>query len=218
METQEDLQPVIHIIIADDHTILADGIKTLLSKNKRFNVIGTASDGEEVLTLLKMHEVDIVIMDINMPKMDGIEATQIISEHFQDTKVLIMSMHNKEGYIQNALEAGADGYILKNTSQEEMERAIDRVMNGGSYFSQDVSTSMAMKMRRKTDEEEIKLSKVEKQVLQLLSEGFTSDEISAKMTTSSNTISSYRRNMLLKFKAKNVTQLIAIALKKGYIT
>ena len=215
MEEKNDHQ--INIVIADDHTILADGIANLLNKNERFHVVGTAENGEKVISFLKVNRVDIVILDINMPVMDGIETTQIIYKHFPKTKVLIMSMHNKEGYIQNALDAGADGYILKNTSYEEMVRAIDRVVSGESYFSQDVSSSMAMKMRRKTTEEVIKLSKIEKQLLTMLSEGKTSDEISATMATSSHTISSYRRNMLVKFNAKNVTQLIAIALKKGYI-
>lgn len=209
----------LRIVIADDHTILADGIATLLAKNESFTVVGKATNGEEVITLLKMHDVDVVIMDINMPVMDGIEATQVVKEHFGNTKVLIMSMHNKEGYIQNALEAGADGYILKNTSQEELEDAIKRIMEGGNYFSQDVSSRMAMKMMRKTEEEKvIKLSKLERQILSLLSEGKTSDEISVQLATSSHTIRSYRRNLMIKFNAKNVTQLIAIALKKGYIT
>ncbi|MCB0506588.1 MAG: response regulator transcription factor [Cyclobacteriaceae bacterium] len=209
----------IKVIVADDHTILADGIENMLNKKGAFEVVAKATNGEEVIKLLKMHRIDVVIMDINMPVMDGLEATRVVKEHFPEVKVLIMSMHDKEGYIQNALEAGADGYILKNTSQDEMERALIRISEGGNYFSQDVSTKMAMKMVKKTEEEKIiKLSRVEKQVLSLLSEGKTSDEISVTLGTSSHTIRSYRRNLMVKFNAKNVTQLIAMAIKKGYIS
>lgn len=209
----------IRVVIADDHTILADGIENMLTKNGTFEVVGKAVNGEEVIKLLKMHPVDVVVMDINMPVMDGIEATRVVKEHFKEVKVLIMSMHDKEGYIQNALEAGADGYILKNTSQDEMEHAIIRITEGGNYFSQDVSSRMAMKMLNKTEEEKIiKLSRLEKQVLSLLSDGKTSDEISVNLGTSSHTIRSYRRNLMVKFNAKNVTQLIAMAIKKGYIS
>jgi len=208
----------IQIVIADDHTILVDGIVQLLNKNPAYHIVATAINGEEVIDIVKKHPIDIVIMDINMPKMDGIEATQIISEHFSSTKVLIMSMHNKEGYIQNAIKAGASGYILKNTTPEEMDEAILRVVEGGSYFSQDVSNLMAISMRGVTkDTVIIKLSRQEKQLLKLLSEGYTSDEISVKMETSSHTIRGYRRNLLVKFEAKNVTQLITMAIKNGFL-
>ena len=214
----EEPEHKIRIIIADDHTILADGIENMLTKNGTFEVVGKARNGEEVIALIKKHPTDVIIMDINMPIMDGIEATRIVKEQFPAVKVLIMSMHDKEGYIQNALEAGADGYILKNTSQDEVEQALHRIMEGGNYFSQDVSSRMAMKMMKKTEEEKIiKLSRVEKQLLSLLSEGKTSDEISVALGSSSHTIRSYRRNLMVKFNATNVTQLIALAIKKGYI-
>ena len=209
----------ISVVIVEDHELMRDGIRSSIEADQRFEVVGEAADGEEAVELVNRLCPDVVIMDINMPVMDGLEATRVVKEHFPEVKVLIMSMHDKEGYIQNALEAGADGYILKNTSQDEMERALIRISEGGNYFSQDVSTKMAMKMVKKTEEEKIiKLSRVEKQVLSLLSEGKTSDEISVTLGTSSHTIRSYRRNLMVKFNAKNVTQLIAMAIKKGYIS
>lgn len=208
----------IYIVVADDHTILVDGIVQILSANPNYHIVATANNGQEVIDIVKRGRVDIIIMDINMPIMDGIDATEIISENFEETKVLIMSMHNKAGYIQNAIKAGASGYILKNTSPDELEEAISRVLEGGSYFSQDVSTLMAMSMRGVTEKEaSIKLSRQEKLLLRLLSEGHTSEEISDKMDTSVHTISSYRRNLLIKFDAKNVTQLIALAIKDGFL-
>ncbi len=208
----------IKIVIADDHTILVDGMVQLLEKNNNYEIVGTANNGQEVIDILKRRPADIIIMDINMPIMDGIEATQIVSDHFEPTKVLIMSMHNKEGYIENAIKAGASGYILKNTNNEELHEAIASVLEGGSYFSQDVSSRMATSMRGITKEKDVVLiSPKEKLLLKLLSEGYTSDEISDKMETSSHTIKAYRRNLIIKFKVKNVTQLIAVALKDGYI-
>ncbi len=214
-QTQENK---IYILVADDHNILVDGIVQILRANPKYHIVGTANNGQEAIDIVKKGRVDIIIMDINMPIMDGIDATEIISENFEDTKVLIMSMHNKVGYIQNAIKAGASGYILKNTSPDELEEAIGRVLEGGSYFSQDVSNLMAMSMKGITEKKKnIKLSRQEKLLLRLLSEGHTSEEISASMETSVHTISSYRRNMLIKFEAKNVTQLIALAIKDGFI-
>lgn len=206
------------IVVADDHTILVDGIVQILNANPQYHVVGTANNGQEAVDIVKKERVDVIIMDINMPIMDGIDATEIISENFEETKVLIMSMHNKAGYIQNAIKAGASGYILKNTSPDELEEAITRVLEGGSYFSQDVSTLMAMSMKGVTDQEKvIKLSRQEKLLLRLLSEGYTSEEVATQMDISVHTISSYRRNLLIKFEAKNVTQLIAVAIKDGFL-
>jgi len=208
----------IFIVVADDHSILVDGIVQILNANPLYHIVGTANNGQEVVDIVKKERVDIIIMDINMPIMDGIDATEIISENFEETKVLIMSMHNKAGYIQNAIKAGASGYILKNTTPDELEEAIARVLEGGSYFSQDVSNLMAMSMRGVNEKEaNIKLSRQEKLLLKLLSEGLTSEEISKRMETSVHTISSYRRNLLIKFDAKNVTQLIALAIKDGFL-
>jgi DNA-binding NarL/FixJ family response regulator len=207
-----------YIVVADDHTILVDGIVQILRAISKYHVVATAHNGQEVIDILKKERVDLIIMDINMPIMDGIDATEIISERFEETKVLIMSMHNKAGYIQNAIKAGASGYILKNTSPDELEEAIGRVMEGGSYFSQDVSNLMAMSMKGLTEKKKvIKLSRQEKLLLRLLSEGETSEHISDRMDTSVHTISSYRRNLLIKFDAKNVTHLVSLAIKEGFL-
>ncbi len=214
----QNLDDKIFVVVADDHTILVDGIVQILSTNPKFHIVATANNGQEAVDIVRRERVDIIIMDINMPIMDGIEATEIITENFENTKVLVMSMHNKAGYIQNAIKAGASGYLLKNTSPDELEEAISRVLEGGSYFSQDVSTLMAMSMRGITEKKaSIKLSRQEKLLLKLLSEGYTSEEISERMETSVHTISSYRRNLLIKFGVKNVTQLIAVAIKDGFL-
>lgn len=210
----------ISILIADDHSILASGISSLLSKLKGFRIIGVVEDGEMVLEELKAQPIDIIIMDINMPKKDGISTTAIVKKEYPDTKVIILSMYDREGYIQNALDAGVDGYLLKNTNLKEIEEAVKRVITGKSYFSQDITEKMANKMKVHGTEVEgaVKLSDLEKKILQLISKGYTSKEVADQVATSEHNVVAYRKNLLHKFDAKNVSHLIRIALEKGYLS
>lgn len=208
----------IKLLIADDHEILASGMSSILSKQKQLTILGTVSNGQEVLDFLAEHDVDVVIMDLNMPVLNGIEATEIVKKKFPKTKVLILSMFDREGYIQNALDVGVDGYVLKNVSEGEILSAVKRIMEGKTYFSQDVMAKMAMKMRVYGETEGgIKLTDTERKILQYLSEGDTSDEISGKLDLASNTISSYRKLLLQKFEAKNVSHMVKMAYEKGYL-
>ena len=209
----------IKLLIADDHEILASGMSSILSNHKELSILGTVSNGQEVLDFLANHEVDVVIMDLNMPVLNGIEATEIIKKKFPETKVLILSMFDREGYIQNALDVGADGYVLKNVSEAEILSAVKRIMEGKTYFSQDVMAKMAMKMRVYGESKGgIKLTDTERKILQFLSEGDTSSEISDKLHLSPNTIGSYRKLLLQKFEAKNVSHMVKMAFEKGYLS
>ncbi len=208
----------IKLIIADDHEILANGIASMLGKNPEFEICGTATNGREVLRMLQSQKVDLVILDMNMPELNGIETTIEIKAKFPDTKVLILSMFDREGYIQNALDVGVDGYVLKNVNEKEIDSAIYRIMNGKTYFSQDVMEKMANKMRVYGETEGgVKLSDVERKILQFISEGDTSDEIAVKLETSSHSVMSYRKMLLQKFEAKNVSHLIKVAFERGYL-
>jgi DNA-binding NarL/FixJ family response regulator len=208
----------IKLLIADDHEILASGMSSILSKQKELTILGTVSNGQEVLDYLIDHEVDVVIMDLNMPVLNGIEATEIIKKNFPKTKVLILSMFDREGYIQNALDVGVDGYVLKNVSEGEILSAVKRIMEGKTYFSQDVMAKMAMKMRVYGESEGgVKLTDTERKILLHLSEGDTSGEISEKLDLAPNTITSYRKLLLQKFEAKNVSHMVKMAFEKGYL-
>lgn len=208
----------IKLLIADDHEILASGMSSILSKNKELSILGTVSNGQEVLDYLAKNEVNVVIMDLNMPILNGIEATEIIKKNFPATKVLILSMFDREGYIQNALDVGVDGYVLKNVNEDEIVTAVKRIMEGKTYFSQDVTAKMAMKMRVYGESEGgVKLTDTERKILQYLSEGDTSGEISDKLDLASNTIASYRKLLLQKFEAKNVSHMVKMAYEKGYL-
>lgn len=210
---------MINIVVADDHAILVEGMVELLSKNPNYNIVGTAANGQEAVDLVKKHKIDLVLMDINMPILDGIEATKKIVKMKKGVKILVLSMYNRSDYIRSAVGAGAAGYILKNTSPKELDLAIDNVMSGNGYFSLEVSSEMAKAMTDKKEKKKpkVKLSPHEKQLLQLISEGLTSDEISIVMRTSTHTIRSYRRNLLAKFKVKNVSQLMVLAIREQYI-
>ncbi|WP_375578414.1 response regulator transcription factor [Marivirga tractuosa] len=208
----------IKLLIADDHEILASGMSSILSNQKELSILGTVSNGQEVLDFLADNEVDVVIMDLNMPVLNGIEATEIIKKKFSKTKVLILSMFDREGYIQNALDVGVDGYVLKNVSEAEILSAVKRIMEGKTYFSQDVMAKMAMKMRVYGESEGgVKLTDTERKILQHLSEGDTSGEISEKLDLAPNTITSYRKLLLQKFEAKNVSHMVKMAFEKGYL-
>ncbi|MBK6267435.1 response regulator transcription factor [Marivirga sp. S37H4] len=208
----------IKIIIADDHEILANGIASMLGKNPEFEICGTATNGREVLDMLHEQAVDLVILDMNMPKLNGIETTIEIKDKYPNTKVLILSMFDREGYIQNALDVGVDGYVLKNVNEREIDSAIYRIMGGKTYFSQDVMEKMANKMRVYGETEGgVKLSDVERKILQFISEGDTSDEIAVKLETSTHSVMSYRKMLLQKFEAKNVSHLIKVAYERGYL-
>ena len=205
------------IILADDHQMIREGLSALLHDAEDIEIVKSASSGKEVLDFLKKDTADLVLMDINMPELDGIQATKEIKKRYKDMKVLILSMHNKEGFVKNAIEVGADGYILKNTGKNELLSAIDHIINGKTYFSQEVTKTLINNIRV-GHPEGITLSKKEKDILELLSNGHTTIEIADKLVASQHTIETYRRNLLLKFEAKNVSELIKLSMKKGFIS
>ncbi|HET8860101.1 MAG TPA: response regulator transcription factor [Marivirga sp.] len=213
-----DVSYPIKLLIADDHEILASGMSSILSVKDGLSVLGTVANGQQALDFLAKHEVDIVIMDLNMPLLNGIEATVFIKKNFLNVKILILTMFDREGYIQNALDAGVDGYVLKNANENEIVIAIKRLAEGKTYFSQDVMSKMAMKMRVYGESEGgVKLTETERKILHFLSEGDTSGEISEKLGLSPNSINSYRKLLLQKFEAKNVSHMVKMALEKGYL-
>ncbi|MCF6352429.1 MAG: response regulator transcription factor [Cyclobacteriaceae bacterium] len=211
-----DKNSIPNIIIAEDSgTLCATLEESLLERG--FNVIGAVGNGKEVLELLPLNKVDLVLMDVYMPLMDGIAATEYISKNHPSVKVLILSQYNREAYIQEALNVGAKGYLLKGTHPNEIATAINTIIGGNNYFSLDVYNTLAKKIIGVKGEKTITLSNQEKQIIQLLSKGFTSDEISVKVEMNTHTLKSYRKNLMIKFNAKNVTHLVALALEKGYL-
>ncbi|TGD79800.1 response regulator [Hymenobacter wooponensis] len=216
---------MIRIILVDDHTIIRDGIRALLSGQEDITVVGEASNGEELLKLLESSSADVVLMDMNMPVMDGMEATRRIREEYPQVHVLALSMLDHEEYINRMFEAGALGYVLKNAGKLEIVYAIRTVARGRQFLCSELGVKFLQKLMqapapdvtataKKTDG----LSKRETEVLQLIAEGLTNAEIAEKLFTSKRTIETHRQNIIEKTQAKNTAALISYAVRQGLLT
>lgn len=210
----------IRILIVDDHPMIRHGIKSLLSDEESISLIDEASDGQQAIDKLGRASFDLIIMDIKMPEMNGIEATEHIHKNFPDTRILAISMYDEQRYIVKMLQAGAQGYILKNTGKQELLNAIDTVMKGESYFSQEVSSIMMSQfMSRKGTglgdiaKPEVPLTKRETEIIRLISEELTNSEIADKLGISPRTVDTHRRNLLQKLDVKNTAGLVKYALQ-----
>ncbi|WP_299824741.1 response regulator transcription factor [uncultured Pontibacter sp.] len=213
----------IRIIITDDHKIIREGICSLLANNEEIEIVGDASNGAEALDLLATTPADVVLMDVNMPVMDGYEATRAIHEQYPDTKVVALSVLNDETCIHRMLESGALGYILKSSGKEELFMAIKLVYNGTPYISSDAAMQLLDRVINPLQEGETHgnesniLSKREMEVLALIAEGYTNAEIADKLFTSKRTIETHRQNILEKTKSKNTAKLIKYAFQNKLI-
>lgn len=211
---------MIKVLIVDDHRMFIQGIKTLLQEEEGIQVVGEAYNGNDALARIKMLEVDVVLMDISMPDMDGIEATKLLLKEKPELKVLGLSMHSEKRFISNLLKAGASGYVLKNTDKEELLKAIETVRNGESYLSDEASKTLVNSFMRPKGKSYLNdtLSEREIDVLKNIANGYTTQQIAERLFISKNTVETHRKNLLLKLKAKNTAELVNIAFKEGIIS
>lgn len=214
---------IIKLLIADDHQIIIDGIQSLLADEPAFQVIGTAGNGREAIDFLKLLQPNIILMDIDMPVLNGIEATKIIKADFSDVKVIILSMHNESGLIKTLLQAGADGYVLKNADKAELVEAIIMVQGGKSYFSADVTRSLANGDDKRAsgfqkDNRVSDLTSREIEILKLIAEGYSNKEIGDKLFISHRTVDTHRTNLMKKLDVNNVAGIIRFAISNGFIS
>jgi two-component system, NarL family, nitrate/nitrite response regulator NarL len=211
----------IKIMIADDHQMFIDGIKALLEPNKTFSIIGEANNGFQVIEKLEKNEVDIILMDVNMPELDGIETTKQIIKNYPKIKVLMLTMFNTRDYIEKVLKAGAHGYILKNTGKEELQEAIIKVIEGESFFSKEVTEKIMQGLQRKKEAQSdplfIELTEREKEVLKWIVEELTTQEIADKLFISHHTVETHRKNLISKLNVKNTAGLVKYALQNGIV-
>ena len=215
----------IKVILVDDHEIIRDGIKALLKGADGIDIVGEAENGQEAIELLDKNNIDLVLMDISMPIMDGIDATKYISKNFSWVKVIVLSMHDDESHIINMLKAGAVGYVFKNTGKIKLIEAIKTVSSGESFFAKEASQKiMEHFMQNKGTEkrngslEDIhRLTEREKEVLRLIAEEYTNQEIADKLFLSPRTIDTHRRNLLQKLNVKNTAGLVKFAIKCGLL-
>src|SRR5690554_4033895 len=208
---------MIKVLIADDHRLFIDGLKAMLEGTAEIKVVGEAMNGQEVLAFCAQQAVDIVIMDISMPVMDGIDATKQLVKGYPQIKVLCLSMHNDRNYISDMLKTGAHGYILKNTGKSDLIDALNTLQSGETYLGEEVRKTLLNSFMKNPGPTE-KLSNREIEVLECIATGQTTQEIADHLFISKNTVETHRKNLLFKLHAKNTAELVNNAYKRRVIT
>lgn len=216
----------IRIALVDDHKLVRNGIKSLLEEEQDIVVIAEGSNGLEALDIVKNMQPDILIIDVRMPEMNGIEAVGEINKRPTETKAIVLSMHDSEDYIIQSIKAGASGYLLKDTDRKEFIKAIRTVYSGGKYFSGDISNiivsnylqSSAGSSKEKVEivrQDPFGLTKKELQILKLVLSGKTNGQISDILNNSKRTVETHRFNLMKKMNVKNLIELSSVASKYG---
>lgn len=207
------------VLLVDDQSIFLDGIESLLERWANVDVIGKAYNGSSALELVKAHKPDLVLMDINMPHMDGIEATKRIRKASPDTRVIVLSMYGHREFVLELLDSGVGGYLLKTTSKEELMEAIRTVTDGKQYIAQELRALAAQPDRKADREGELKygpLTSREVQVVKLILQERTTQEIAAALFLSVPTIETHRRNIFHKLDCRNIAGLVKYAMERGW--
>jgi DNA-binding NarL/FixJ family response regulator len=213
----------IRILLADDHNVMRAGLKLLLENQPGFRVVSEASDGHQAFENAMSSRPDVAVLDIAMPKLSGIEAAQRITSQLPQTAVIILSMHSDEGYVLRALKSGARGYLLKDSAESDLIKAIWAVSDGKAFFSPEISMVLAedyvreVKARGAEDSYEL-LTPREREVLQLLVEGRSNKDIASLLNLSLYTVETHRRNLQSKLSIHSFPELILYAVRKGIIS
>jgi|SRR5690625_5040112 len=221
----------IKIALVDDHKLFREGVKRILSFESSFEVVAEADDGKDVNDLVVTYRPDIILMDINIPEINGIEATTELLKTYPDTKVIILSIHDDENYVTHALQTGAQGYLLKEIDTESLLDAIKVVYDGGSYLHPKVTHNLVQEYRKLVEDSKSKsgleqieyrkplhlLTRRECQVLQLLSEGQSNRKIAETLVISEKTVKNHVSNLLQKMKVNDRTQAVVKAIRNGWV-
>lgn len=213
------MQDLVKIIVVDDHEIFRNGLKMVLNKLKYAKVIAEASNGLDFIGLLKKHNPDIVLMDIEMPKMNGIDATISGLKINTGLKIIALTMFKEDEYIQSMIDAGVKGFLLKNINKETLDKAIQTVLNGGNYYSEELFDFFTKQITReeKPKQDDIKLTRREKEILQLVCEGLSNKEIADILYVSERTVVGHKTNLLSKTGCKNTIALMSYAIKNKLV-
>ncbi len=212
-------KPVRKIIIVDDHTLFRNGLRILLNNLEEYEVVAEAEDGKSFIEVLDQIEVDLVLLDIDMPVMDGEEATKLALQKYPDLKIITLSMYGEEDYYYKMVDAGVKGFLLKNSDMNEMKEALNTVYNGGNYFSSELLQTLVNSLRSssKTKEPQALLSERETEILILICQGLSNQEIADKLFISKRTVDKHRANILEKSECKNTAQLVMYAIKNELV-
>jgi len=212
----------LRILLADDHTVMRSGLRALLERQQNFEVVGEADNGREAVSLCASLMPDIVIMDVGMPLLNGVEATKVLLKQSPSTGVVMLSMHSDEVYVMRSLQAGARAYLLKDSAAPDLISAIDAVSHGKSFFSPAIRSLLAedfiqvLRQKGAVDSYEL-LTAREREILQLLAEGKSNKEVAADLNISLYTVETHRSNILEKLGLHTPAELILYAVRKGII-
>ena len=217
-KNQPALGGKLKILIADDHQMFIDGLKVLLQLEKNIEVVSHALRGDAAYTIISEQPVDLLITDINMPGMNGIELTRKVKENFPQIKILVVSMYNDHEIVSEILMAEADGYVLKNADKEELLSAIYKIADNGTHYSNEILSIMFEKVKKEKKKEETKqLSEREIEIVKLIMQEYSSGQIAVKLSISKNTVDSHRKNILEKTQAKTLVGLCKFAYKNNLV-
>jgi Response regulator containing a CheY-like receiver domain and an HTH DNA-binding domain len=218
------MQPPIKVAIADDHKIFRSGVINTLTPYENISVVFEAEDGEHLLEIMQQQQPDVILMDLKMPKMDGIAATIKVREKYPHVKVIILTMYEDDNFIVHLVENGANAYLLKNSEPEEIYEAICTTFDKGFYFNENVNLALLKKVLHKNKQQfkptfknEVQLSDRELEVLKLICNEFTTQEISEQIFLSPRTVEGLRQKLLEKLNVKNTVGLVLYAFRNGLI-
>ncbi|MGQ7870301.1 response regulator [Sunxiuqinia sp. sy24] len=207
------------IMLVDDHTLFRNGLRILLNNLNEYTVIGEAANGQEFLDLLESQTPDLVLLDIDMPVMDGIEATRRAIKTNPDLKIITLSMYGEEDYYYKMVDAGVKGFLLKDSDIQEVKAALQTVLEGGTYFSSELLQNLVSSLRSKSQHHEKQnvLSERESEILILICQGLSNQEIADQLFISKRTVDKHRSNILEKSESKNTAQLVMYAIKNQLV-
>jgi len=213
----------LRIVLADDHTILREGLRSLLTADPDFEVVGEAQDGREAVRCVEKLEPDLLLMDLSMPRMSGMDAIREIKKRYPETRIIALTVHKTEEYLLTTLQAGADGYVLKDATHEELVMAIKNVMGGKSYLSPGVSEKIIEGyLEGKESSQSVSswetLSWREREVLKLIAEGYKNKEIAEDLCISLKTVEKHRANLMKKLDLHNAAALTVYAVDRGLVS
>ena len=215
--------PKIQVMVVDDHKMFVEGVQAIFSDSSHIQVVKTVHDGNEVMKSIEnTPNLDIILLDINLPNINGLELTKLISKKYPAIKILILSMYNNAEYIKEVLKEGASGYVLKNTDYEELLNAIQSVFAGNQFYSQSVTQTMMNSFAKKsqrnnTDILQVKISKREKEILSLIIKEHTAQEIANMLFISLHTVETHRSNLMSKLGVRNSAGLVRVALENNLV-
>jgi DNA-binding NarL/FixJ family response regulator len=208
---------MIRVLITDDHEMIRNGLSSLIRGESDIHVVETAEDGMQAVDICKKRDIDVALMDVMMPVLNGVEATKRIKETCPNTKVLAVTINDEPRFIKEVLTAGASGYILKHSSKDEILKAIRDVANNKQHFGADVLTKISSEFAHLEKDDSPMLTKKESEVLKLIAQEYTNQEIAEKLGCGIRTVDTHKRNLIRKLEVKNVVGLVKYALKIGVI-